>query len=57
MALLEEDLDMYCDDSIYASFQEEGVFEENEVSNEDYFEWVGGHLAEFCEKGDDINSS
>ncbi|KAL4344017.1 hypothetical protein AHAS_Ahas11G0136300 [Arachis hypogaea] len=56
-ALLEKDLDMYCDDSMYASFQEKWVFKENEVSDGDDFEWVGGHSDEFRQEGDDIKSS
>ncbi|XP_020963844.1 uncharacterized protein LOC110265268 [Arachis ipaensis] len=43
---LEEDPDRYCNNSMYAPFQEEGVVEENATSEGDDFEWVGGHSAE-----------
>ncbi|XLR34719.1 hypothetical protein S83_062619, partial [Arachis hypogaea] len=49
---LEEDPDRYCNNSMYAPFQEEGVVEENATSEGDDFEWVGGHSAE-SERGID----
>ncbi|RYR34965.1 hypothetical protein Ahy_A10g050035 [Arachis hypogaea] len=54
--LFEKDPDRYCNNSMYAPFQEEGFIEENAASDGDDFEWIGGHSAESGVEGinDDV---